>query len=427
VIPALLAAVIAAAPPDYSKIKHIVFVVQENRSVDNLFNGFPGADTVRYGKRHDGSTVALHPLSLNDPHDLDHRHDTYLADLDGGKMDGFDQTRIFPEPVKDYTYAYVPRSEVATYWELARRYTFGDRMFEGAQGPSFPNHLALVAASPLGVISNPTGTEETRFWWGCDSPRDATVDRIDPVSGDRLAPIFPCFDQHTIADLLDRHRVSWRYYAPASSDLGNIWSIYDAFRPIRYSPDWHTNIVSPQTRFLVDARSGALPAVSWVIPDFQDSDHSPIGIKTHDLAHPVPDRGPQWVATIVDAVGRSALWKSTAIVVVWDDWGGFYDHVVPPSHDQVSDGFRVPMIVISPYARRGYVSHQTHDFGSLLRFAEDVFGLGSLGGSDARADDLADCFDFSTAQPYQRIASLEMSIADFLNEQPSNRPPDTDL
>jgi phospholipase C len=417
---------VADAAPPRGVIKHVVFVIQENRSFDNLFNGFSGADTVTSGPRHDDSMIALHPTSLNVPVDLDHARQSFLNSYNGGRMNGFDTIgTVPPQGTGDFPYAYVPQSETKPYWDLARQFTLADRTFASVGGPSFPAHQYLIAGTAGRAIDNPNRTAADVFWWGCDSPSGTTVREIGPDGRADGPRVFPCFDYRTLADVMDARGVTWRSYAPTANDLGSIWSAFDAIHHIRYGPDWNANVVTPQTRVLTDIAADALPALSWVTPDFRSSDHEQYGIGGRPQAART-DLGPQWVATVVNAIGRSRYWGDTAIVVVWDDWGGWYDHVRPPKLDAMGLGFRVPMIVISAYAKHGYLSHVQHEFGSLLKFAEGVFDLPSLGTTDARSDDLSDCFDFTKPPaPYVPI-STGASAADFIAMPPSNVPPDDD-
>ncbi len=408
-----------------SKIKHLVIIVQENRSVDNLFNGFPGADTVRIGERRIGP-VNLEPVDLGFPADVDHQHRAFVTEYDGGRMDGFAQAMTTPKQPDEFPYAYVPERQVEPYWVMGERYTFADRTFQSNTGPSFPAHLYLIAGQGEYVASNPDRMETTRFAWGCDSPPQARVDVLAP-NGDELPGPFPCLDFQTIADVANANGVGWRYYAPAIDRLGGIWSAFDAIRHIRYSPRWH-NVVSPETRVLGDAAAADLPSIVWVAPSAQNSDHPfPRSTTSKDVGLiDGAQYGPDWVASVVNAIGHSSLWSSTAIVVVWDDWGGWYDHVPPPQLDRMGLGFRVPMIVISPWAKRHYVSHVQHEFGSILKFAEIAFDLPSLGTTDARSDDLEDCFDFS--QPFgkfETIPSLRQA-AFFTDPARPDADPDTD-
>ena len=204
-----------------------------------------------------------------------------------------------------------------------------------------------------------------------------------PEGSDLVGP-FPCIDNETLADEVAAKGLTWRSYAPAIGKAGGSWSAFDAIRHIRFGAGWK-NVVSPETNVLSDAAAGNLANVTWVVPTNKNSDHSGSGSTT----------GPLWVASVVNAIGQSPNWKSTAIFVLWDDWGGWFDHVLPPQVDVMGLGFRVPLIVISPYAKRSYISHVQHEFGSVLHFTEKNFGLAALAESDTRADDLSDCFDFA--------------------------------
>ncbi|HVA33546.1 MAG TPA: alkaline phosphatase family protein, partial [Candidatus Baltobacteraceae bacterium] len=212
--------------------------------------------------------------------------------------------------------------------------------------------------------------------------------------------------------------LSWKYYTPpVCCDGGGQWSAFDAIQAVRYSPEWATNVVSPSTAIFGDISSSSLPAMSWVIPDAAESDH---------LWSPTtPDYGPSWVASVVNAIGESRYWDSTAIIIVWDDWGGLYDHVAPPQLDYLGLGFRVPMMVVSPYARRHYVSHTQYEFGSILKFIEDNWNLGRLGTTDVRANSIADAFNFAQSPRKFVPIPATYSTSFFLRERPSDRPVDT--
>ena len=404
-------------------VKHVVIVIQENRTVDNLFNDFPGADTVRSGMGLDGP-VQLEPVDLDEPVDVDHQHRAFEESYNDGKMNGWQRVATSPRQNPDFPYAYVPEIQVEPYYMLGEQYTFADRTFQSNTGPSFPAHLYLVAGDAAFVADNPNHLETTRFAWGCDSPPNARVSLI-AENGEEVPGPFPCFNFRTLADDAIEHGITWRYYAPGLDSLGSIWSAFDAIRHIRYTQLWG-NVVSPETRVLHDAKIGDLPGITWVVPSAQNSDHPfPVSKTDMDVAS-VGQNGPQWVASIVNAIGEGPLWNSTAIIVVWDDWGGWYDHVEPPQLDRMGLGFRVPMIVISPYARHHYVSHVQHEFGSIMHFTEDVFGLPSMHTTDQRADALRDCFDFSqTTVPYQPIPTFR-NAAYFTNPNQPDMLPDTD-
>jgi len=434
-----------SAAPLASKIKHVVIVVQENRSFDNLFHGFAGADYADYGYDHLGRRVRLAPVSLRVGYDISHRYNDFLLAYNGGKMNGFDlvyagegQAAVGPPPKNAYPqYAYVPENEIEPYFTMAKRYTLADHLFQSNLDQSFGAHLFLIAGQAAHVINVPSGKP-----WGCDSSPFSRVPTLGPHR--RPGPhVYPCFEFRTLGDELDAAHLPWRYYAPHvdsqklwaqigaqrlhrrarqakaprhGPDFGQLWTAYDAVVHIRYGPDWATNIVSPETSVLSDIPNGELAAVTWVIPDWKNSDHS----------DSESDSGPDWVASIVNAVGHSKYWNDTAILILWDDSGGWYDHVRPPQVDDDGLGDRVPLIVVSPYAKAGYVSHVPYEFGSILKFTEHVFGLPPLAASDRRANDLDDCFDFTQApRPFVTIPT-RLTVGDLLRRRPSLVPPDDD-
>jgi phospholipase C len=233
---------------------------------------------------------------------------------------------------------------------------------------------------------------------------------------------YPCFEHATLTDLLDAHGISWRYYTPSA---GSIWTGPDAIQHICQAQSqsgqlvctgsaW-SNVVIPPTQVLTDVANNQLAQVSWVIPSGANSDH-PGGAKN----------GPSWVASIVNAIGNSSYWNNTAIFITWDDWGGWYDHVAPQILNSYEYGFRVPLIVVSPYAKAGYISHAKHDFGSILKFIEDLYGLPSLGYADALADDLSDCFDFQQAPIQFQTIPTTFKAQDFLIDVRPPTDPDDD-
>jgi phospholipase C len=400
-------------PPtgNQTAIQHVVVIVQENRSFDNLFNGFPGANTAQSGMRKK-SLIQLQPVPLEQGYDPDHSHYSFEQDWDNGLLDGFAHETT--ESTADIPYGYVPQSETVPLWTLAANFTLADEMFQSNTGPSFVAHQYIIAGQSADVVSDPTQPSGVALnSWGCDSPPDATVQILGP-DGTALPGPFPCFSYETLADLLDAQNISWRYYAPS---ITNSWSAYDAISQIRYSSDWTNDIIAPPQQFITDVQNGTLAQVTWIVPDWSYSDHAGAGSTAN---------GPDWVGNVVNAVGASQFWNSTAIFVTWDDWGGWYDHVPPPQVDTMGLGFRVPLIVISPYAQHGYVSHTQHEFGSILHFTEEMFNLSSLGTRDAISDDLSDCFDLTqTPQPYVPV-SVTNGPAFFVKSVPSSKPPDDD-
>ncbi len=382
-----------------SQIKHVIIIFQENRTTDNMFHGFPGADIANSGTNSNGKKITLEPITIEGGYDLSHGHDDFLNEYDGGKMDGANKIAVIcqkgqhqcspPNP----QFKYVDPSELGPYFQMGEEYVFGDRMFQTNQGPSFPAHQFIIAGT-----SAPTETsdlfDETNVHGavggevGCFAAASAYVNLIDPQGGDKQTA-YPCFEHQTLADLLDNAGVSWRYYT--SSKTGG-WTGPNAIYHLVHGADWSNVIQNPST-ILTDISKNRLAGVSWVTPTWQESDHSNFN----------KGLGPSWVASIVNAVGASAYWSDTAIFVTWDDWGGWYDHVAPTIYNSYEYGLRVPLIVISPYAKQAYVSHVTHDFGSILHFTEEVFNLPSLGFADSRADDMSDCFQFTEPRKFHRI------------------------
>jgi phospholipase C len=412
-----------AATAFQSPIKHVVIIFQENRSVDNLFQDSVliqrGADIVSQGVNSKGEVI---PLAMQDlgtvgpnpsTYNIQHQHTSFVkqCDMVNGqcKMDGADLVSIqcivttVPCPPANPQFVYVDPNDVKPYFEMANRWSFSDRMFQTNQGPSFPAHLFILAGtsepdptSNLLIAENPQLNGKVDKSTGCLALPTRTVNAIDPLGA--MTPIYPCIEVPTLSDLLDNAGYSWRYYTGTQA---SIWTAPAAIRhmcqpgPLGEAclgPDYtdpNPKVVISQSHFpqiVQDISNNNLADVSWVTPSGSDmSDHP------GDNA----GCGPAWVASIVNAVGNSAYWNSTAIIITWDDWGGFYDHVPPPILNSYEYGFRVPMIVISPYTRPGHVSHIQHNFGSILRFVERNLNLPSLGQADAHSDDLRDIFNYA--------------------------------
>jgi phospholipase C len=430
-------------------IQHIVVIFQENRTPDNLFQDpvliKNGADIVQSGVNSVGQTITLSPIDLGTAganpqnYDLSHAHSAFVSMYDGGKMDGADlipcspAANCPPNAHLNPQFMYVNPSDVQPYFALAEQYTFGDRMFQTNQGPSFPAHQFILsgtsaptATSDLFASENMSGGSIA----GCIATAGTTVELINPL-GDESSSQYPCFEHPTLTDLLDAKGVSWRYYAPSA---GSIWTAPDAIEHICQQltingtltctgPDWTNNVIIPQSQVLQDIANSQLAQVSWVIPDGAQSDH----------AESNNGSGPSWVAAIVNEIGNSQYWANTAIIITWDDWGGWYDHVAPKViNDGVSwgsgyvYGFRVPLVVVSPYAKAAYISHITHDFGSILKFIETTFNLPSLRYADTTADNLSDCFNLTqTPITFQKIPAT-LDAAHFINDKSPPTDPDDD-
>lgn len=365
-------------------ISHIVFIVKENRSFDSMFGTFPNADgATTYTDIH-GQT---HPLNHQPDHltnDIDHSHAGYLKASDHGKLDNFASLYGAIQNHVDVSDSQLYQSDIPNYWSYAKTFALSDKFFSAVAGPTFPNHLYTIAGEDANVDTIPV----TKGAWGCDSPKGVTVEERAPNGTTQKVP--PCFDFPTLADLLDPASISWKYYVYPGSFLDT----FDAIKHIRYGPDWNTHR-SNWTNFVSDAATGNLPAVSWLLLPFIYSEHAP---------HSVCAGENETVQQINAVMQNTSLWSSTAIVLTWDDWGGFYDHVAPPvgPNPQINYGGRVPAIIISPYAKPGYVDHTMYSFPSMLKFTEDVFGLPTLSSIDSmsidgQANDMFNAFDFSQA------------------------------
>jgi phospholipase C len=413
------------------RVRHVIVVFQENRSPDNLFHGLPNADIADSGLDSRGQTIPLTPESLAGSYDLGHSHKAFLDTYDNGKMDGADKGSVIckkqepncspPNP----QFVYTRSSDVQPYLDLAQTYTFADRMFQTNQGPSMPAHQFIISGTSAPTATSDLFAAENPSWGngpppntdfnhsGCSADPRMTVLMIDPAGFENQSQ-FPCFEHLTLPDLLDARDIRWRYYSIGDT-LNELWNGPASIRHLRFGPDW-SNVTSQKAQVLVDIANGGLPPVSWVIPDGQYSDHAGIN----------DGSGPSWVAAIVNAVGQSQYWSDTVIFVTWDDWGGFYDHVAPPIYNSYEYGFRVPLIIVSPYAKSHYVSHYFHNFGSILKFVEENFELPTLGYADSRADDFSDCFDFQQQPIIFEPISAPLRPEHFLNDTSPATAPDDD-
>lgn len=361
-------------------IEHIIIIDKENRSFDEMFGRFPGANGATSAQTSSGKFVALGRTPARMLRDISHSGASASHAVDGGRMDRFDQLQGAWQDGKNIALTQFRQSDIPDYWAYARTFTLDDRFFSTIMGPSFPNHLITVAANAGNTVDNPHG--QVVRAWGCDSGAQSHVNGIAPNGQPFVTR--PCFDFQTLPDVLQRYHVSWTYYAPAQYSFGYVWNSLDAIKHIRYSALWTTN-VRTDSSFIGDVTSGRLPQVSWLVTDAQASEHPPASICV----------GQRWTVGVINAVMRSRFWKNTAIFLTWDDFGGFYDHVVPPKEDYISLGPRVPAIVISPYARPHFIDHSQLEFDSFLRFIENDYSLPSLTARDRNAASMLSSFDFS--------------------------------
>jgi phospholipase C len=364
-------------------ITHVVFMVKENRTFDDMFGRFPGVNGATTYVAANGAQKPLAHQADSLSSDLGHTIKAAREAIDGGKMDGFRKVRGAVQHGVDVADSQFYGSDIPNYWRYAQTFAIADRFFSSALSESFPNHFFTIAANAKGVMNNPTLGGS----WGCDAPPSTRVKQLLP--GGTARRVYPCFQMKTITDVLDARDIPWRYYAPSFGQRGYIWSSLDAIRHIRNSAEWKSNVVS-YSQFAPDAQAGNLPAVSWLVSPPWDSDHPPFSIC----------EGENWTVDQINAVMSNAEeWKHTAIIVVWDDFGGFYDHVAPPAgpNPSLQYGPRVPALIISPYARPSFVDHTFYTLSSLLKLADTVLGLPALPGTDLKPGDLSNAFDFSQA------------------------------
>jgi len=377
--------IVGPAGPDASSrphtpIKHIIIIDKENHSFDNIFGTSPGADGSRRARLPNGRLVRLNHTPDHTELDISHDGDAAAFAVNSGRMNRFSLLPAAIQSGKDIADSQYRQSDIPGYWAYARGFTLDDRFFSTIMGPSYPNHLITIAASSYNTVDNPRG--QIRHAWGCDGGPFSVVSAINPSSG-RHYLTRPCFDIPTMADTFQRYHVSWKYYAPGPYRSGYIWSAFDSIRHIRFSNLWRTKIPS-DTAFITDVVHGRLPTVSWLVTNEELSEHPPYSMCV----------GENWTIRQINAVMRSTYWPSTMIVLTWDDFGGFYDHVPPPRYDYISLGPRVPTVIISPYSRPHYVDHQLQDFDSILRFIEDDLRLPSLTRRDRTARSLSSSLNY---------------------------------
>ena len=451
-----------------SKIKHVVIIIQENRGFNNLFLGYPGATTQSWGLDSQNKHIPLKPVPLTRKWDMEHNGQGFIKSCNGtGKivqgtdcqMNGFDKEKCSPilscprGPNSKYlAYSYAPPDETKPYFDMAHQYVLADQMYASDfDVSSFESHQYIIAGvNPNSSVDYPSNLYE----WGCTAGRSDKIavlrkDRIWlNAKGQDIKAERPCWDPNTIADELDAKKLSWAFYAVTVSGSGSygcgdggrngadgngygskgIWSAYQAIKHICYGPDWNENVkpFSPPSKFLTDVQGGELRAVTWITPTCADSDHAGCN------AGAPPSSGPSWVASVVNAIGHSKFWDSCAIFIFWDDSGGWYDPE-PPKYLKDSDydslGYRLPLLIISPYAKKGYVDHTHYEHGTILKFIENTFGLSALDNpydSDKRANPPKDAFDFT--QPPRKFVTIKapLDAQYFIHERLDGLPPDTD-
>jgi phospholipase C len=383
----------AAAQNGMNKINHIVFLIKENRTYDNMFGAYDTHNGSTSCTLSNGQVVAMQRAPDRYPRDIGHSSPNAQLAMDNGKMDRFDLMALDTPTTADargdlLTCSQLTSADVPNYYSYAQHFALAAMMFSAVEGPSFPNHLYTIAADSHGVMNNPVDPlHPFTHSWGCDAAD--TEDDVEQVpviqSNGVVSNQFPCFTTFiTMADTLDNAAITWKYYAPPISDPGYIWSTFDAISHVRNGPDW--NKVVNTSDFISDVQNNQLPSVSWVVTPYWQSEHPPESSCDGENAT---------VAELNAIMSNPSVWNSTAVFIVWDDFGGSYDHVPPPQVDDFGFGPRVPMLIISPYAKAGYISTTQYEHSSVLKFIEERFNLPALSSRDTEANDTTDSFNFN--------------------------------
>ena len=426
--------------PATSPIKHIVVIMQENRSFDNYFGTYPGANGIPketacmpLSPGHSAmGCVKPFPSNSAVSEDLPHGYQSSIAAYDNGKMDGF----MVAENENPKTMSYYDNKTIPYYWDLAKHFVLADNFYSSALSYSLPNHWYAVAGQapdtsmfylmhrpPNNNIINQGENASTiagdddsgvgrRF--NQNNNNNATNFGVNPNplsrnSKDQIARVYLEESNltKTVADLFtnNTHNITWKYYDhlvktgnyKAAVSRGRAFEFWNPFsaKGTTYTPQYSPHFVN-RAQIFTDLKNGQFPQVSWVIPSFPISEHAPASITL----------GMNWVKHVINAIMRSPYWNSTAIILTWDDYGGFYDHVPPPQIDKYGLGFRMPALIISPYAKPGYIDHTQYQFESMLKFIEWRFNLPALTQRDTHANNLLNAFNFNQKPNPARIVPL---------------------
>jgi phospholipase C len=342
-----------------AKINHIIVIMMENHSFDNYFGTYPGANGLPNNvclPISKGSNQCVHPYHFNSTtlsgdlcHDWNCAHIAY----DKGKMDGF----VYADKGSALSMGYFDYRQIPYYWDYASQFVLLDNYFSSLMGPTTPNRMYLLAGQSGGITSD-----------------------VNLLPNRSAYTFYFKF----IGDELNTKGITWKYYS-------GFPDFFNGFNPLPAFSEFKTNAsmwkhLAYDRQFFIDIAQGNLPHVAFVTPQSdQCSEHPPYDVTC----------GQNFVVRVVNAVMQSRYWNSSAIFVTWDEYGGFYDHVPPPQVDKFGYGFRVPLLIISPYARQGFIDHKVADHTSILKFIETIFSLPPLTQRDASASNLMEAFDFS--------------------------------
>jgi phospholipase C len=410
-----------------SKIQHLIFIVQENHSFDNYFGTYPGANGIALdttipidpNQTNLGYVRPYHlnvtqpvmiwgdelPPGVSDPDDLPtsdstsfHVGNESVEDLshswlvahrayDNGKMDGF----IAAEG-SIVTMGYYDRSDIPYYWDYADQYVLDDNFFSSMMGPSFPNHIYIASGTNGPVTKLPPVCLHNSCKW---IQNGRIID--DPPSDYDWQGL--SLDWSTLAEELSNANVPWTWYTGKANPIKpDVWDVLPLFTYFQNHPDQLDEHVRNTQAFVNAVQNGQLSTVSWIFPGGWSPPTYPTVCKGQSTSEHPPARsdcGMDYASYLVNQVMESQYWHSSAIIITWDDYGGFYDHVPPPQVDAYGLGFRVPALVVSPWAKHGFVDHTQYELASMLRLAEESFNLPTLGVRDLKTNDMMNSFDFN--------------------------------
>jgi phospholipase C len=379
----------SAEPAPRTPIHHLIVILQENHTFDNYFGTYPGVDGLPATVKMPVDPTNLAAGYVEPFHigaypitDLSHSSTTFNAQYDQGKMDGFVSALNTLKQNGKLSMGYYDGEDIPYYWNLADQYVLFDRFFSSAKDGSFANHVYWVAGVP---------------------PVTDNV-RNDSNAYDQIPTIF---------DRLQEKGISWKFYVQnydptiTYRNLGNggnresqvIWVPLLNFNRFLDNPVLASHIVD-LNNYYTDLKNGTLPSVVYIAPSGA-SEHPPGSINT----------GQRFVKTLIQELMRSPEWSSSAFLLAYDDWGGWYDHVAPPQVDQGGYGLRVPALLVSPYARKGWVDNTQLDFTSVLKFIEENWNIAPLATRDAAANNFLEAFDFNSAPRQAAFISMERGTA----------------
>ncbi len=434
IVPLAYAQQINSASPTINPIKHIVVIMQENRSFDNYFGTYPGANGIPKNvcmpldPNHPNNSPCVKPfLSLNPiSEDMPHNYQSSTVAYNNGKMDGF----MLAENEDPKTMSHYDNKTIPYYWNLAKHYVLADNFYSSVLSYSLPNHWYAVAGQApstsifYGFLPGLRGLiahiRAMHIGLGGITGGDYSLNK--PSNTTLILPyvhrsVPPLVDQEylresnlttTIVDLLmnnTNNKVSWEYYdhpielggykrAVFSGRAFEYWNPFSA-KGSSYTETYAPHFVN-RTQIFIDLKGNSFPEVSWVIPSAPLSEHPPANITI----------GMNWVKHVINAIMSSPYWASTAIILTWDDYGGFYDHIPPPQIDKYGLGFRMPALIISPYSKHGYIDHTQYQFESILKFIEWRFNIPALTNRDLHANNLLNAFDFNQKADLPYIVPL---------------------